>query len=202
MSWPEPNKNQEGKSPKHVEVSIKCQYNNTLRSSIQNPIIPNKFDIITINKKVVSMIDKEFRPFLQKKIEYSDVVNTTGSAAIGGRDIILLNENWENPVWREKYKKEWWDVASTGGTIEGVLLHEYGHGILHKITNDNLKFYRNKIEPYIIEKYENICSGGSPYAYEGHSEFVAEAFADYHLNKNKATQSSKQIIQLLKEGIK
>ena len=40
--WFEPEKNQQGKSPKHQEVSIKTKYQDTMRTPITSPMMPEK----------------------------------------------------------------------------------------------------------------------------------------------------------------
>lgn len=79
MTWHEPLKNREGKSPIHQEVSIKDQYKDTLRSPIQP--IDKQFQ--EINKKID----------ISDKIERSNGKDYTISATLKNFMLLLQDNN-------------------------------------------------------------------------------------------------------------
>lgn len=191
----------------------------------------NKINRIALLKNLNRMekVFKDFPNLKHNNIKYK-VVNINDDSAMAirptkkGNYIIEINENVFNSNIKRFYKegiKQHINVKGT--TYKDIVIHELGHMVSFEIIKKNnkgsLKAMQFDYDNYITEnnivekafnnlkiydsiKKERIIKSISSYAYRNRAETIAEAFADYYCNKEKANILSKEIIKVMKGMMK
>lgn len=138
-----------------------------------------------------------------------------------GRKHIMLNSKWTNSFdeWNARKRRaveSGWSAKGTG-SVRGTVTHELGHQahfalpeeaekqIARRLSNEmegslfKLEWgseATEDLQEFVYTQHQEIGKGLSTYATESHEEFVAEAFAEYHLSENP-----RQIAQIVGEVI-
>lgn len=190
----------------------------------------NRIDKIALlsNLNRMEKVFKDFPILKGKSIKYK-VIKENDNSAMAIRPtkkgyVLEINENIFNKNIKEFYNFGTKRHDNPKGTsYKDIGIHEAGHmvsfEIIRKTNKENLRamqfdYDNNLTTNNIVEKafnnlkiYDSIqkektIKGVSNYALTDSSETIAEAFADYYSNKEKANTFSKEIIKIMKGMIK
>lgn len=181
------------------------------------------------NISQMEKVFKDFKILKNRNIKYK-VVRINDGSAMAVRPttkkgyVLEINANIFNKDIKEYYnlgKKQ--HNSPRGTSYKDIATHEAGHmasfEIIRKINKNNLNTMSfdydnnittdnivqkafNKLKIYDTMGQEKIIKNISNYALTDSSETIAEAFADYYCNKEKANVLSKEIIKVMKGMMK
>lgn len=181
------------------------------------------------NLNRMERVFKDFPMIKDRKIKYKVVKRNDNSAMAvtptkKGNYILEINENVFDSNIKQFYKegiKQHTNVKGT--TYKDIAIHETGHmasfEIIKKINKNNLQSMKfdydnfitsnniveksfNNLKVYDKMQKEKLITNISNYALTNSDETIAEAFADYYSNKEKANILSKEIIRVMKGMMK
>lgn len=179
-------------------------------------------------KNILENMEKVYKDFPQvkgkiKKIK--EIEHPYGAMNIqpqkDGTYIIEINKKFfkDEKLIKEVYEKDIKAGFHPKGTYKDMGIHELGHGVLHQIIT---KVNKNSINAIATDWNNNITSDKilnmafdklqvndiiqknilinniSQYATKSSSETIAEAFADYYANKDKARLLSRTLVDVMK----
>lgn len=111
---------------------------------------------------------------------------------------IRLNSNLTTRQGQKEMTDEWQGEMVGGGTLEGVVIHEYGHLAEQQLSVRNPRKHQ-QLMSYAEGKYESDdLKGRTMWAMDSPEEWIAEAFSDNVVNGSKATSSSKTLLRKLR----
>lgn len=210
------------KNFKELEKRLKKVYNITVDDKIFN------LDFETVNQSIMGIqeVIDDF-PVLKGVVKKIGIDNN-GLMSASYANRIYLNKTYYKP--KNKLLKIMEDEIKTHHSpdnfnIKGIGYHEMGHIIENYLTGLKYKNYNSYVKALdkceiasdIVnnallklrknDKYKNITedvlkTGVSRYAKKSNSECLAEAIADYKINKSKASPLSIKIWEIIKERVK
>lgn len=193
--------------------SFESKYGITISKDLKNMTTDNLYNA---TQRVAEIIDEYPGYFDEvKDMKEYNQANTYAAMSVNGRTLYLNPKFYDNPTTMERTYK--YDVSTKwhpdGTTYNDIIVHELGHAVSFKIARNNLQGYESANASLVNKAAEEIRANSKSYGYarkpsekklrteisryatKNYSETVAEAFADYHANKENAKPLSKAIMK-------